>query len=183
MDTIGPLPILLTDKAELRRLARQSVDDGAMTPDYALDKETVIRLLNDALATELVCALRYKRHYYVARGIKGRMVAEEFAEHAGQELEHADWLAERIMQLGGTPDFNPATLTGRSHAEYSEGTGLQQMVRENLIAERIAVESYRALAQFLGDADPTTRTLIEKILQVEEEHADELADLLEAPTK
>ena len=173
------LPPLLTDKSLLRKLARKKVDDGAVTQDYGLHKETVIRLLNDALATEIVCTLRYKRHYYVASGIKGRMVATEFAEHARQELEHADQIAERIMQLGGTPNFDPVGLADRSHAEYYAGTDLQDMIRENLIAERIAIENYRAFAQFLGNEDPTTRRMIESILAMEEEHADDLIDLLE----
>jgi len=171
---------LLTDKSLLRKLARKKVDDGAITQDYGLDKDTVIRLLNDSLATEIVCTLRYKRHYYVASGIKGRMVAAEFAEHARQELEHADQIAERIMQLGGTPNFDPVGLADRSHAEYHAGTDLQEMIRENLIAERIAIENYRAFAQFLGNEDPTTRRMIESILAMEEEHADDLIDLLEA---
>ena len=174
------LPPLLSDKSLLRKLARKNVDDGAVTPDYGLDKSTVIRLLNEALATEIVCTLRYKRHYYIASGIKGRFVAAEFAEHAIQEMQHADQIAERIMQLGGTPNFDPVGLADRSHAEYHAGTDLQDMIRENLVAERIAIESYRAFAQFLGDKDPTTRRMLESILAMEEEHADDLTDLLEA---
>lgn len=173
------LPALLTDKSLLRKMARKEVEDGAITPDYKLDKDLVIGLLNESLATELVCTLRYKRHYYVANRIKGRYVAAEFAQHAIEELAHADLIAERIMQLGGTPDFNPVGLAERSHAEYFEGTDLQDMIRENLIAERIAIESYRAFAQFLGEADPTTRRMIESILAMEEEHANELTDLME----
>lgn len=175
---VGVLSPLLTDKSLLRKMARKSADDGAVTPDYSLDKETVIGLLNESLATELVCTLRYKRHYYVASGIKGRFVAGEFAQHAIEELAHADQIAERIMQLGGTPDFNPVGLADRSHAEYFAGTDLHDMVRENLVAERIAIESYRAFIQFLGDKDPTTRSMLESILAMEEEHADDLTDLL-----
>jgi bacterioferritin len=174
----GVLSPLLTDKSLLRKMARKGTDDGAVTADYSLDKETVIGLLNESLATELVCTLRYKRHYYVASGIKGRFVAKEFAQHAIEELAHADQIAERIMQLGGTPDFNPVGLADRSHAEYFAGTDLHDMVRENLVAERIAIESYRAFIQFLGDKDPTTRSMLESILAMEEEHADDLTDLL-----
>ena len=173
------LPQLLVDKALLKKMARKNVDDGAVTPDYSLDKKTVIHLLNESLATEIVCTLRYKRHSYVARGIKGRMVAKEFVEHADQELQHADQIAERIMQLGGTPNFDPVGLAERSHAQYHAGTDLQEMIRENLVAERIAIENYRAFIQYLGDADPTTRRLLESILAMEEEHADDLTDLLE----
>lgn len=169
---------LLTDKSLLRKMARKGVDDGAVTSDYSLDKETVIELLNGSLATELVCTLRYKRHYYVANGIKGRYVAAEFKQHAIEELGHADQIAERIMQLGGTPDFNPVGLAERSHAEYFAGTDLHDMIRENLVAERIAIESYRAFIQFLGDKDPTTRSMLESILSMEEEHADDLTDLM-----
>jgi bacterioferritin len=169
---------LLTDKSMLRKLARKDVDDGAVTPDYSLDKDTVIGLLNESLATEIVCTLRYKRHYYVASGIKGRYVAAEFKQHAIEELAHADLIAERIMQLGGTPDFNPVGLAERSHAEYFAGTDLHDMIRENLVAERIAIESYRAFIQFLGDKDPTTRSMLESILSMEEEHADDLTDLM-----
>lgn len=169
---------LLTDKSLLRKMARKGVDNGAVTPDYTLDKDTVIGLLNESLATEIVCTLRYKRHYYVANGIKGRYVAAEFKQHAIEELAHADLIAERIMQLGGTPDFNPVGLADRSHAEYFTGTDLHDMIRENLVAERIAIESYRAFIQFLGDKDPTTRSMLESILSMEEEHADDLTDLM-----
>ncbi len=177
-NTTHALPALLTDKSLLRKLARQEVDDGAVTQDYALDKAKIVDLLNESLATELVCVLRYKRNYYVASGIKGRYVAAEFAQHAIEELAHADQLAERIMQLGGTPDFNPAGLAERSHAEYFAGTNLKDMIRENLVAERIAIESYRAFIQYIGNDDPTTRSMLETILKMEEEHADELSDLL-----
>jgi bacterioferritin len=173
------LPALLTDKALLRKLAREKIDDGAVTCDYRLDKNAIVDLLNESLATELVCVLRYKRNYYVASGIKGRYVAAEFAQHAVEELAHADQIAERIMQLGGTPDFNPVGLAERSHAEYFAGTDLTDMIRENLVAERIAIESYRAFIQYIGNEDPTTRTMLESILKMEEEHADELSDLLD----
>jgi len=170
----------LTPTDTLRQRARQDVMDGAVTSTYTLDPKEVVALLNDALATEWVCALRYKRHYYVAKGIKARFAASEFLEHAQQELDHADRLAERIVQLGGNPDLNPDTLTQRSHATYHDGTGLRDMIIEDLVAERIAIDSYRELAKFLGDHDSTTRKLIEDILAVEEEHADDLMDLLEA---
>jgi bacterioferritin len=169
----------LSSTEELRARARQQVLEGAVTASYDLDRERVIELLNDALATEWVCALRYKRHYYVAKGIKARFAAAEFLEHATQELEHADWLAERIVQLGGSPDLDPARLAGRSHAQYHAGTGLTEMITEDLVAERIAIEAYRELVQFLGNHDSTTRRLIEQILATEEEHADDLVDLLE----
>lgn len=178
-DVSSKLPALLTDVALLRKLARQKVMDGAVTQDYRLDKDTIIHLLNESLATELVCVLRYKRNYYVASGINGRYVAAEFAQHAIEELAHADQIAERIMQLGGTPDFNPVGLAERSHAEYFAGTDLNDMIRENLVAERIAIESYRAFIQYIGNEDPTTRSMLESILKMEEEHADELSDLLD----
>lgn len=170
----------LTPVDEIRRRARQGLMDGALTSSYTLDPKAVVALLNEALATELVCALRYKRHYYVAKGIKSRLAAAEFLEHAQQESEHADRIAERIVQLGGNPDFNPATLTQRAHASYHDGTALRDMIIEDLVAERIAIDSYRELVQYLGDRDPTTRKLIEEILAVEEEHAEDMMDLLEA---
>lgn len=170
----------LTPVDELRRRARQGLMDGALTSTYTLDPKEVAALLNEALATEWVCALRYKRHYFVAKGIKARFAASEFLEHAQQELDHADRLAERIVQLGGMPDLNPDTLSQRSHAQYHEGTALRDMIVEDLVAERIAIDSYRELIQFLGDSDSTTRKLLEDILAVEEEHADDLMDLLEA---
>jgi bacterioferritin len=179
-DVSSKLPALLTDVTLLRKHARQKVMDGAVTQDYRLDKDTIVHLLNQSLATELVCVLRYKRNYYVASGIKGRYVAAEFAQHAIEELAHADQIAERIMQLGGTPDFNPVGLAERSHAEYFAGTNLNDMIRENLVAERIAIESYRAFIQYIGNEDPTTRSMLESILKMEEEHADELSDLLDA---
>lgn len=179
-DAVSRVDQGLTPVDEIRRRARQGLMDGALTASYTLDPKAVVELLNEALATELVCALRYKRHYYVAKGIKSRLAASEFLEHAQQELEHGDRLAERIVQLGGNPDFNPATLTQRAHASYHDGTALRDMIIEDLVAERIAIDSYRELVQYLGDRDPTTRKLLEEILAVEEEHAEDMMDLLEA---
>lgn len=169
----------LTDVQTLRQRARQNIEDGAVTEGYHADRKTVLRLLNESLATELVCYLRYKRHYFMATGLKASVAAAEFLEHATQELQHADLLAERIMQLGGEPDFNPNGLTERSHAEYVAGANLREMITENLVAERIAVDSYREIVVYLGDDDPTTRRLFEEILAQEEEHADDMADLLQ----
>ena len=164
--------------AEMRTRARRSLEDGAVTQSYKADRKAVIRLLNEALATELVCVLRYRRHYYMASGIHGPAVADEFLEHADQELGHADQIAKRIVQLGGEPDLDPGTLLGRSHAEYVPGAGLSEMIREDLVAERIAIESYTGMIRYLGDKDSTTRTMLERILAVEEEHAEDMADLL-----
>lgn len=163
---------------EIRDRARKQITEGAVTEDYKLDRKQVISILNEALATEIVCVLRYKFHYFMASGIHSQSVKEEFKEHADEEQEHADWIAERIKQLGGKPEMNPATLTKHSHSEYKEGTSLADMIREDLIAERIAIESYREIIQFLGDKDPTSKRLMETILAKEEEHADEMADLL-----
>ena len=168
----------LTDKETLRQRARQDIESGAVTPSYNADRGEVIRLLNEALATELVCYLRYKRHYFVADGIQSEPVAAEFLEHAMQEQQHADQIAERIVQLGGSPDFSPEGLASRSHAQYVEGESLKDMIRENLIAERIAIESYREIAQYIGEKDPTTRRIMEEILATEEEHADDLVSLM-----
>lgn len=168
-----------TDVIELRRRARAHVEDGAVTEGYRADREAVIRRLNESLATEIVCVLRYKRHYYMATGIHAQSAATEFLEHATVEQSHADRIAERIIQLGGAPDLNPDTLTSRSHAEYVEGSTLEDMLRENLVAERIAIESYTEFIRYLGDADPTTRRLMEEILSNEEEHADDLKTLME----
>jgi bacterioferritin len=162
----------------LRERARRHIDEGAITPDYQLDREQSIRILNEALATELVCTLRYQFHYFMATGIHSQAVKEEFKEHAREEQEHAERLAERIKQLGGKPQMNPAMLTGLSHSEYREGDTLADMIREDLIAERIAVESYREMIGYFGERDPTSRVMMEEILAKEEEHADELADLL-----
>lgn len=175
----APTPNGLTDTATLRANARQNVEDGAITRTYHADREAVIKLLNAALATEYVCVLRYYRHYFMAKGMLADSIKAEFLEHAQQEQEHAGKLAERIVQLGGEPDLNPDTLTARSHAEYKEGTDLRDMVRENLIAERIAIDSYREMIDFIGDKDTTTKRILEHILAQEEEHADEFADLLD----
>jgi bacterioferritin len=169
----------VTDVQTLRKRARQHIDEGAVTSGYSADRETVLKLLNDSLATEIVCVLRYRRHHFMARGIQSKSIADEFLVHSNEEQGHADQLAERIVQLGGEPDFAPGGLVGRSHAEYVEGTNLLDMIKENVIAERIAIDSYRDFIQYLGDKDPTTRRLLETILAVEEQHADELADLLQ----
>jgi len=170
----------LTDIKELRARARRHIEQGPVTEAYKSDRETVLRLLNEALATEIVCVLRYKRHYYMAAGIHAGAVADEFLEHASDEQGHADRIAERIIQLGGEPDMNPDGLTSRSHSEYIEGEGLIEMLREDLVAERIAVESYTEMIHYIGDGDPTTRRMLEDLLAKEEEHADDLRTLLEA---
>jgi bacterioferritin len=169
----------LTDIKTLRDRARQHIEKGAVTPGYNADRETVIKLLNEALATELVCILRYKRHYFMAAGIDAEGVAQEFLQHANEEQGHADQIAQRIVQLGGAPNFNPEGLLTRSHAEYVEGETLIDMIRENLVAERIAIDSYREMIQYFGNDDPTTRRMIEGILAVEEEHANDLVSMLE----
>lgn len=169
----------MTDVKVLRERARKNVEEGAVTSSYTGDREQIVKLLNDALATEIVCMLRYRRHYFMARGLAAEPIKAEFLEHANQEQGHADQLAERIVQLGGEPNFNPDTLTSRSHAEYKEGSDLRDMVKEDLVAERIAIDSYREMVNFVGDKDSTTRRLLESILEVEEQHADELSDLLD----
>ncbi len=169
----------LTDIQELRARARKHMEMGAVTDNYAADRDTVIRILNEVLATEIVCVLRYKRHYYMATGIHAQSVAAEFLEHAKEEQLHADIAAERITQLGGEPDFNPQGLTTRSHSEYVEGKSLLDMVREDLVAERIAVESYSEIIRYLGNDDPTTRIAMEQIMAKEEEHADDMKKLLD----
>lgn len=163
---------------EIRKKARKDVEEGAVTKNYSAQKDAIIELLNAALATELVCVLRYRKHYYMAKGIDSEPVAQEFLEHADEELQHADKLAIRIAQLGGEPDLNPKTFPDRSHAEYVEAKSLKDMIKENLVAERIAIDSYRSMIHFVGESDPTTRRLLEEILETEEEHADELADLI-----
>jgi bacterioferritin len=167
------------DVQKIRDDARKHMSDGPVTPSYGADRQTVLKLLNDALATEIVCTLRYKRHYFMAKGINSEAVATEFAEHATEEQEHADRFAERIVQLGGAPDFAPDSLKTRSHSEYEEGKDLTDMIRENLVAERIAIDTYREIIKYLGDGDVTTRRIFEEVLAVEEEHADDMADLLE----
>ena len=159
--------------------ARKSLDDGAVTPAYGPHREAIVKLLNDALATELVCVLRYKRHYFTAKGVASPKIADEFLVHANEESGHADAIAERIVQLGGEPNFSPDSLSSRSHAEYDESKELQAMIRANLVAERIAVETYHQMITLIGDKDPTTRRMLEQILAEEEEHADELSDWLE----
>lgn len=170
----------LTDIKTIRERAREHIERGAVTAGYAADRESVLSLLNEALATEIVCTLRYKRHYYMADGLNASIAAAEFLEHAQQEQQHADWLAERIVQLGGEPNFSPEGLLSRSHAEYVAGDTLKEMVKEDLIAERIAIDSYREIATYLGDKDPTTRRIMEDILAQEEEHADDMAAILES---
>jgi len=175
----------LSDVKELRRRARQHIEDGAVTQGYGADPEKVVAVLNEALATEIVCVLRYKRHYFMAQGIHAQAVAQEFLEHANEEQGHADRIAERITQLGGAPDFNPEGLATRSHSEYVEGNSLVDMIREDLVAERIAIDSYGEIVRFFGDRDITSRRLMEEILANEEEHADDLNNLLATldPTK
>jgi len=169
----------LTDVQTLRKRARQHIDEGAVTASYDADRGAVLKLLNDALATEIVCVLRYRRHHFMAKGLEAKSVADEFLVHANEELAHADLLAARIVQLGGEPDFAPDGLGARSHAEYVAGGSLVDMIKENLVAERIAIDSYREIVNFLGDRDSTTRRLVEQILAVEEKHADELGNLLD----
>lgn len=168
----------LTDIQELRRRARQHIENGAVTGGYRGDRDTVIRLLNEALATEIVCVLRYKRHYFMAQGIHADPIAAEFLQHANEEQAHADQIAGRIMQLGGQPNFSPEGMLTRSHSEYVEGTTLVDMIREDLIAERIAIDSYSEMIRYIGDDDITTSRMLEGILAMEEEHADDLASFL-----
>jgi bacterioferritin len=167
------------DVTEIRRRARQHIMEGAVTKDYKGDRKTVLRVLNEALATELVCVLRYKRHHYMAKGIHSQAVAAEFLEHATEEQGHADQIAERITQLDGEPNFSPEGMLTRSHSEYVEGETLLEMIREDLVAERIAVESYTEIISYLGENDPTSRRMMEEILAKEEEHAEDMKTLLE----
>ncbi len=169
----------LTDIQTLRARAREKIEQGPITASYGADRIRVIEVLNEALATELVCYLRYKRHYYMADGLSSGSVAAEFLQHATEELGHADQIALRITQLQGAPNFSPEGITDRSHAEYVEGTSLIDMITEDLVAERVAIESYGEIIRWLGDNDPTTRRLMEDILAVEEEHADDLLSFLE----
>lgn len=168
----------LTDIKTLRERARKHIEKGAITEGYKADRETVIKVLNEALATEIVCVLRYRRHYFMATGINADSVAAEFLQHSNDEQGHADQIAQRIVQLGGEPNFDPEGLLTRSHAEYVEGETLTDMIKEDLVAERIAIDSYRDIIQYLGNDDPTSRRLMETILAVEEEHADDLVSLL-----
>ncbi|HEX9592846.1 MAG TPA: ferritin-like domain-containing protein [bacterium] len=169
----------LTDIQTLRKRARQHIEQGAVTPGYRGDRETVIKILNEALATEIVCILRYRRHHFMATGISAEPAAAEFLVHANEEQMHADQIAQRIVQLGGAPNFSPEGLLTRSHAEYVEGDSLTDMIREDLVAERIAIDSYREMIDYLGNDDSTTRRMLEGILAMEEEHADDLVSLLE----
>ncbi|MBV9487301.1 MAG: bacterioferritin [Frankiaceae bacterium] len=169
----------LTDVETLRKQAREEIEKGPVTSAYRADVDRVIEVLNTSLATEIVCTLRYRQHHFAAKGIEAEAVAAEFLVHANEEQEHADRLAERIAQLGGTPDLNPDSLTQRSHAQYSTSTDLKEMIRENLIAERIAIASYTEIIGWLGQGDPTTRRVYEDILSVEEEHADDMLNFLE----
>jgi len=169
----------IADIESIRARARRHIENGAVTDGYQANRETVIRLLNEALATELVCVLRYKRHYYMATGIHSQAVSEEFLEHAKEEQDHADMIAERITQLDGEPNFSPEGLASRSHSQYVEGTSLMDMIREDLVAERIAIDSYGEIIRYLGEKDPTSRRVMEEILAKEEEHADDMKTLLE----
>ena len=173
----------LTDIKTLRARARKHIEQGAVTEGYKADRKTVIKVLNEALATEIVCVLRYRRHYFMASGINADSVAAEFLQHSNDEQGHADQIAQRIVQLGGEPNFSPEGLLTRSHAEYVEGETLTDMIKEDLVAERIAIDSYRDIIQYLGNDDPTSRRLMETILAVEEEHADDLVNLLEKTGK
>jgi bacterioferritin len=169
----------LTDVKTLRRRAREHIERGAVTEGYRLDPEVVVKILNEALATEIVCVLRYKRHYFLAMGIHAQPVAQEFLQHANEEQGHADQISVRIVQLGGEPNLNPEGMLTRSHSEYVEGESLVDMIRENLVAERIAIDSYAEMIAYVGDKDPTTRRMLEGILAMEEEHAEDLASLLQ----
>jgi bacterioferritin len=166
------------DLEAIRKRARDKMSEGAVTGAYLADRARVVDVLNEVLATEIVCVLRYKNHYFVASGIHAKSVAEEFLEHAQEEQEHVDLVAKRITQLNGIPNFNPEGLATRSHAEYRESPKLEEMIREDLIAERVAIETYSTIIRWLGDGDPSTRRLMEQILVVEEEHAEDLANLL-----
>ena len=169
----------LTDIKTLRDRARQHIENGAVTEGYSADRETVVKLLNEALATEIVCVLRYRRHYFMATGINAESVAAEFLQHSNEEQGHADQIAQRIVQLKGEPNLNPEGLLTRSHAEYNEGVSLTDMIKEDLVAERIAIDSYREMIAYFGNDDPTSRRMMEGILAMEEEHADDLVSLLE----
>ena len=167
-----------TDVKKIRERARKHIEEGAVTEGYKANREQVTKVLNDVLATEIVCVLRYKRHYFMAQGISSDSVKAEFLQHANEEQQHADWVAERITQIGGEPNFNPEGLATRSHSEYKPGDSLTDMIKEDLVAERIAIESYSEIVRWLGNDDPTSRVLIEQILKMEEEHANDMLDLL-----
>jgi bacterioferritin len=173
----------MTDVKTLRANARANIEQGAVTSSYRADRDAVLKLLNHALATEIVCVLRYKRHHFMAMGVQSRPVADEFLEHAAEEQAHADTIAARIVELGGSPNFSPEGLAVRSHSEYVEGTSLTDMIKEDLVAERIAIASYGEMIRYIGDDDPTTRRMLETILAVEEEHAEDLAGLLAGHTR
>ena len=177
--TVGFVPDFLTDIQTLRERAREKIEQGPITSSYGADRDRVVEVLNEALATEIVCVLRYKRHYYMANGIHAQSVAAEFLVHANEEQAHADQISQRIVQLGGAPNLSPEGLTTRAHSEYVEGETLVEMLEENLVAERIAIDTYRDIINYLGSDDPTTRRMIEEILAVEEEHADDIKTLLE----
>jgi len=168
-----------TDLDAIRKRAREKMSEGAVTGAYLADRDKVLGVLQEVLATEIICILRYKNHYFMASGINAGPVAAEFLQHANEEGMHADWVAQRITQLGGVPNFNPEGITSRAHASYVEGDTLQAMIKEDLVAERIAIETYSEIIRWLGNDDPTTRRIIEDILKMEEEHADDLANLLE----
>jgi len=174
-----PKDAFTTDIQAIRERARAKMMDGAVTDAYHADREKVIEVLNEVLATEIVCNLRYRNHYFMAQGINSQIVAQEFLEHATQELQHQDMIAQRITQLGGTPNFSPEGLNTRSHAEYEEGSSLEEMIKHDLVAERIAIETYSEIVRWLANDDPTTRGMMEEILKVEEEHADDLVTLLQ----
>jgi bacterioferritin len=168
----------VSDVKKIRDQARKHMESGAVTEGYKANREQVVAVLNDVLATEIVCVLRYKRHFFMARGINAESIKAEFLQHANEEQQHADWVAERITQLNGEPNFNPEGMASRSHSEYQEGSNLIEMIKEDLVAERIAIQSYADIARWIGEDDPTTRRMIEQILKVEEEHADDLANML-----
>jgi bacterioferritin len=182
-DQTGAQPVgdgpFLTDVKTLRERARKHIEDGAVTEGYKVNRETAVKILNEALATEIVCVLRYRRHYFMATGIHAEGVAAEFLQHSNEEQGHADEIVARIVQLNGAPDLNPQGLLSKSHAEYVEGTTLTDMIKEDLIAERIAIDSYREMIRYFGNDDPTSRRMLEGILAMEEEHADDLVSLLE----
>lgn len=179
MEPQGEKTPFLSDVTTLRKRARESIEDGPVTAAYGADLHRVLKVLNDSLATELVCVMRYKAHYFGAQGLSAENAAAEFLEHAGEEQQHADRLAERIDQLGGTPDLNPDTFMSRSQTEYKTPDALREMIKEDLIAERIVIQAYTEVAAWLGDKDPTTRRIFEELLADEEEHADDMLSLLE----